>query len=265
MTTIARLTGIEQTIAAALAASTVPSITAVELAERAGLDLDDWQRRILTTAAPRVLMNVTRQGGKSTVAAVLAVHSALTEGGLVLVLSPTLRQSQELFRKCITVYAGAGQPVTPETETKLTLELNNGGRIVSLPGKEGTIRGYSGVRLLVADEASRIPDELYLAVRPMLAVSGGRLVAMSTPFGQRGWFFDAWQSSEAWERVRITADECPRISPAFLAEERAAMPAWWYSQEYLCQFEADSGAVFRYEDIQAAVTPAVTPLFGRTA
>jgi hypothetical protein len=44
--------------------------------------------------------------------------------------------------------------------------------------------------MLVIDEASRVDDTLYLAVRPLLAVSGGRLVALSTPFGKRGWFHD---------------------------------------------------------------------------
>jgi hypothetical protein len=73
-------------------------------------------------------------------------------------------------------------------EPSLRLELENGSRIVSLPGKQDTVRGFSGVRLLVVDEAARVPGELYFAVRPMLAVSGGRLLALSTPFGTVRWF-----------------------------------------------------------------------------
>ncbi len=75
-----------------------------------------------------------------------------------------------------------------ESETALTLTLDNGNRIVSLPGKEGTIRGYSGARLIVVDEASRVPKDLYVSARPMLVVSGGRLALLSTPFGTRGFF-----------------------------------------------------------------------------
>jgi hypothetical protein len=77
-------------------------------------------------------------------------------------------------------------------ESALRLELRNGSRIVSLPGDETTVRGYSGVRLLVVDEAARVPDDLYFSIRPMLAVSGGRLVCLSTPFGKRGFFYEAW-------------------------------------------------------------------------
>jgi hypothetical protein len=101
-----------------------------------------------------------------------------------------------------------------------------------LPGEEGTIRCYSGVALLVIDEAAKVPDSLYLTVRPMLATSRGRIIVMSTPFGKRGWFHDAWHSSEKWHRVKITAEQCPRIPADFLADERLALGPRWYAQEY---------------------------------
>src|SRR5207244_4416310 len=119
----------------------------------------------------------------------------------------------------------------------LRLELANGSRIVSLPGDEATVRGFSGVALLVIDEAARVNDALYYSVRPMLAVSQGRLVSLSTPFGKRGWFHDEWFGEGDWERVKITAEECPRIPATFLAEERRALGERWYKQEYLCSFE----------------------------
>jgi hypothetical protein len=95
----------------------------------------------------------------------------------------------------------------------------------------------------------------------MLAVSQGRLVALSTPFGKRGWFHDEWHGQGPWERVKIVADQCPRITAEFLAEERRALGERWYRQEYLCSFEDTIDAVFAYEDIQAALKNDVTPLF----
>ena len=145
----------------------------VAFARTVGIEPDHWQEDLLRSTATRVLLNCACQSGKSTVAGVLAVHAALYDpGSLVLLLSPTLRQSQELFKKCLSLYRTADKPVPPESETALTLTLENGSRIVSLPGKEGTVRGYSGVRLLAIDEAARVPDDLYASVRPMLAVSG---------------------------------------------------------------------------------------------
>jgi hypothetical protein len=199
---------------------------------------DRWQRAVLEGDAPRLLLCCCRQSGKSTVAAALALKVALTEApALILLLSPTLRQSGELFRdKVLPQWRSVGMPERDRPPTQLELTLANGSRIVSLPGEEGTVRGFSGVALLVIDEAARVEDDLYRAVRPMLAVSGGRLVALSTPFGRRGWFAQEWHGEGSWQRVRVTAEECPRISPAFLVEERRALGEDWYRQEYGCEF-----------------------------
>ncbi len=250
----------------ALAADLALALDPVLLARRAGIEPDPWQAAVLRSTAPRRLLNCSRQSGKSTVAAIRAVHSALYEpGSLVLLLSPALRQSQELFRKCLDVYRALDHPEPPEAESALRLELANGSRIVALPGKEGTVRGYSGVRRLQIDEASRVPDDLYRSVRPMLAVSGGELDAMSTPFGTRGWWYEAWRSDEPWERVEVPATRCPRISAEFLAEERRSMGAWWYAQEYECRFMEAVDSVFSSELIQAALSDDVEPLFGKGA
>jgi hypothetical protein len=141
-----------------------------------------------------------------------------------------------------------------------SIEFANGSRIISLPGSPDTIVGFSAISLLILDEAARIKDDLYALVRPMLAVSGGRLIALSTPFGRRGWFWSAWDrcdkaamrgESEPWQRFRITAGQCPRISAEFLAEERMAIGERWFRQEYETEFMDTVDAVFRSEDIEA--------------
>ena len=199
---------------------------AVALMRQAGMEPDPWQAALLRSPAQRLLLLACRQSGKSSTTACLALHTALSQpGSLVLLLSPSLRQSQELFRKVLTGYRTLDAPVAVDQESALRLELTNNSRIVSLPGTEATIRGYSGVRLLVIDEAARVQDDLYYAVRPMLAVSGGRLVALSTPFGKRGWFHQEYTEGQGWERIKIAASACPRISPAFLEEERCSLPS----------------------------------------
>jgi hypothetical protein len=237
----------------ALAATTSTPPTAVALAQAAGLDLDEWQHDVLTSTAPRMLLNCSRQSGKSTITALLATHTAISQpGSLVLLLSPSQRQSQELFRKVLAAYRNIAADAPAEAETLLRLELANGSRIVALPGKEQTVRGFSGVRLLVLDEAARIPTDLYLSVRPMLAVSAGRLVALSTPWGTRGFFYEAWTGPEAWERYEVPAPLCPRISPEFLEEERRNMGEYWFEAEYMCRFLDAQTSAFRREDIDRA-------------
>jgi hypothetical protein len=221
----------------------------------AGMTPDPWQTSLLSSNSTRMLLLCSRQSGKSTVAAALAVKAALLEApALVLLLSPTLRQSGELFRdKILTFYNRLGRPVRVTQESALQMTLANGSRIISLPGDEETIRGYSGVRLLIVDEAGRVHDALYYAIRPMRAISQGRMICLSTPWGRRGWFFETWHGKEEWQRVRIPAQECPRISKEFLREERLAIGERWFEQEYECRFLDTINSVFNYEDIMAAV------------
>jgi hypothetical protein len=220
--------------------------------EARGITPDPWQRALLLSRDRQILLNCSRQSGKSTVVSALALHTALfTTGALVLLLSPSQRQSGEIFRKVLDAYKALGKPLPARHQTQLLLELANGSRILCLPGREGTIRSFSGVNLLVLDEAARIPDDLYRSVRPMLAVSQGRLIALSTPFGQRGWFWQEWESGGPWKKVRITWRDCPRITPQFLAEETRAMGLSWVQQEYECLFTALEGLV--YPDFEQAV------------
>jgi Terminase large subunit, T4likevirus-type, N-terminal len=229
-----------------------------------GDDPDPWQHELMVHERPRLLINGSRQSGKSSVSAMLGLYEALYRPpALVLLVSASLRQAQELGKKVFDGYRALGKPGGAEAENKLSLELANGSRIVCLPATESTIRGMSGARLIVLDEASRVPDPLYHAVRPMLAVSGGRLMGISTPWGKRGWWFEAWEQGTEWHRVKVTAPECPRISAAFLEEERRSLPPWVFDQEYMCVFGETLDAVFRYEDIANMLSDDVAPLFTR--
>jgi len=234
----------------------------VVFARSLGILPDSWQERALRSEAGRVLFNCSRQSGKSTTAGVLALHMALVSpGALVLILAPAERQAKELFTKVAEFYGLLGHPVPAESYRKLGMAFTNGSRIEALPGTEKTIRGFSGVDLLIVDEAARVDDGLYYAIRPMLAVSGGRLMMLTTPYGKRGVFFEEWSGGEAWERYEVAAEECGRIPPSFLEEERRALPAWIFRQEYECSFEDTEDQLFGYELVQSSISDEVTPLF----
>ncbi len=227
------------------------------LARSGGLDPDPWQLRLLRSEAPRILMNISRQAGKSTCSGVLAAHKALSvPGSLTLILAPSERQARETFAKTADFLRGE----TSESDRKLGVQLANGSRIEALPGTEKTIRGYSGVDLLILDEAARVEDLLYWSIRPMLAVSGGRLIMASTPHGKRGVFFEEWESGEGWERYEIPASEVPRIPADFLEEERRSMPEALYLQEYHCAFTETTDELFTYDMVAGAVSEEVAPL-----
>jgi hypothetical protein len=227
-----------------------------------GFEPDRGQALMLGSASKRGLLNCTRQWGKSTIAAAKAVYQASTEpGSLTLVVSPSARQSGEFVRKAAGFAKLLGIRVKGDGDNEISLAFPNQSRIVGLPGNEPTARGFSKVSLLLVDEASRVSDDLYKAIRPTLAVSSGALWLMSTPFGSRGFFWEAWQrGGPEWERVRVPAYECPRIQRAFLEEERATMGERWFRQEYLCEFVDSVSGVFERNLVEEAITGDFEPL-----
>ena len=211
--------------------------------------LDPWQVSALNQKSKRLCLNISRQAGKTEfMVAYLAHTCAFTPNALCLALSPSLRQSGELFRRVHDLLVTAGETFTEETKTSLTLKATKS-RIVSLPGTEGTIRGFAGVTVLAIDEMARIPPGLFESVLPMLSVSEGAIICASTPFGPSGSFFEIWQDP-TWTHVKVTADECPRIKPDWLLAERARM-GLFFEQEFYCQFLASDTSVFAFSDVNA--------------
>src|SRR5205809_5106479 len=226
----------------------------VNIMRHLGMEPDPWQVEVLESTHPRLLLNCSRQAGKSTVVAVLAlVHALFRPMIKVVILSRSQRQANELLRQ-IKFFHLILRERCKLRRTANELEFSNLSRIVSLPCKEETIRGFAHVDILILDEAARVPDNLYRSVRPMLAVSEGRLICLSTPHGKRGFFWNAWARGGAdWQRIEIPATKCSCIKPAFLAEERRALGESWYRQEYECSFEALEGLV--YPDFARCVLP----------
>jgi hypothetical protein len=213
-----------------------------------------------------VLMNCSRQVGKSQVAGCLAILTALLQpGSTTLIVSPSMRQSGFMFRdRVLSTYRLIGAPVEIARVTALEMQLQNGSSIISLPGSEGTIRGFSAETVII-DEAAQTSQQLFESVTPFLATRRGRLVALSTPMGPSGWFYREWanigNTARKWRRIEIKASECCRITPAFLAEERASMGEKAFAREYECSFAEVAGAVFNMDEVNSALRHDLKPLF----
>lgn len=235
----------------------------VLFAKDCGLTPDPWQSKLLNERPARSLLLCSRQSGKSTITALLALWTAIYESpALVLLLSPSQRQSGELFRTVIGFHSKLDGAPRLTSESTLRAEFANGSRVIALPGTEKTVRGYAAADLVVLDESARVADELLAAVRPMMATkSNGRLIALTTPAGKRGWFYDAWTKGEDWNRVKVAASDCPRISKEFLAEELRELGPTRFSEEYELVFRDDDEAVFPVAVIERAFTAEVQPLW----
>jgi hypothetical protein len=249
----ARLDRLEQ------AARPPAPMDALMLAERIGLALDGWQVRAVQSRSQALLLCCGRQVGKSTVLMLLILEQLLRPDRTIIISAPSERQT------VLSGWRKIGRPVRHTSVTRTSVELINNTRLLAMPADESTTRGVSSVDLLVAEEASRVPDVVYSALSPMLSVSNGRLIGASTPAGRRGWWHALWNASPLddpdIERIMVTSEECPRIAASFLARERRRVGEFWYEQEYLCQFLEDEEQLVSDEHLAAALSPTVRPLF----
>lgn len=225
-------------------------------------DPDPAQQQVLCPYTKRMLLNCSRQWGKSTTTAAKAVHRALHfRDSLVVAMSPSARQTGELLRKMAGFLRQCHQEIRGDGDNEQSFALDNGSRIVGLPGGEATIRGFSSVSLLIVDEAARVPDASYRAARPMLAVGGGSLLLLSTPFGKRGFFYEEWTGQNDWTRIRVPASECNRIPASFLDEERKSLGDLWFRQEYCCEFIDTDSQMFGRDLVDKALDGELEPYF----
>lgn len=233
------------------------AVDPVAFGERIGFVADPWQADVLRSKAKRLLLNCCRQSGKTSTTALMAAHQALfSPKTLTLISAPSERQSKELLRKIRGILGLTPEPPNFDRNSAQTLEVENGSRIVALPATTQNLRGFSSPSLVLIDEASFCDDELFDAMTPMMAAnSAARMVLLSTPNGKRGRFYQIWKDGDEteWLKVRITADQCPRIANEFLESERRIMPEFFFLQEYYCQFTDASTQIFATELIERAV------------
>ena len=174
-------------------------------------------------------------------------------------------------------------------------EFKNGSRIVALPGTEKSVRGYSGPKTIIIDEASRLLDETYFALRPMLTGNvEGELMLLSTPFGKRGFFYREWVNNPIWTKILVKprwnlqddmetfAEEMPEenfremwaekgvqafYSPRhqleWLQEELLSIGPLAVRREYNCEFMEDSAGMFNASLIQSAMSQEVETVYGK--
>ena len=226
-----------------------------------GYHPDPWQADLLRSRSRKIILNCSRQSGKSTTCAALGLHESIyRRPSFGLVIAPSQDQSAELMMK-FDEFRGAVELPSDylSTDTKLAVKFANGNRFVARPGSEKTARSFSAVTLLLEDEAARVSDALYNSVRPMLAVSNGRHILMSTPFGKQNHFFKIWdQERDIWQWFEIPAEQCPRITKEFLEEEKRTNP--WIEQEYHCKFMDTEGSIFSSDLFRSLANPSVSAM-----
>ncbi|KKM93850.1 hypothetical protein LCGC14_1204300 [marine sediment metagenome] len=211
------------------------------------LKLDSWQKRVLDTKGNLVICS-GRQSGKSTVISIDAGEYALNNSNKsIMIIASVERQALLLFEKVLSyIYNKDKRMIMKKKDkpTKHELKLTNGSIIRCLPtGDSGYgIRGYT-IDRLYADEAHFINEDVWAAVTPMLATTGGDIILLSTPFGTNGYFYRCFYDKN-FTSIHVNTEEVAegRENPQrtlmleFLKDEKLRMTKLQYQQEYLGLF-----------------------------
>jgi hypothetical protein len=205
-----------------------------------------------------------RQVGMTAAASALAIFTARSGPGRdAVIISPSQRQSGEVTVRARLGLRELGEKLPQDSAGLLRLE--NGSRIISLPGNSRGVRGYAPA-LVIIDEAAWVADETWTAARPLVSASGGRIAVQSTPGAPVGFFYElATSTPEGWARIHVSSEEVPTIPKDFLARERASMSDALYRSEYLGEFVspdsvAEIGKWFTPESFDERVSGRWAPL-----
>jgi hypothetical protein len=222
---------------------------------------DPWQESVLNHDG-NITIRSGRQVGKSEVISAKSVKFALDHPGTTtLIIAASQRQSSLLFEKVRANFdqlVDKGDDIYKEPPTLTRILLTNGSRIYSLPaGRTGYfIRGFT-IDLLIADEAAYIPEEVWKAVIPMIAVSRqrgmGYIILLSTPFGKGGYFYSSFHDPD-FRQFHISSENCIRIPADFLKKERQRLTKAEYMQEYQGEFTDEWNQFFSSELIKKCMT-----------
>ena len=226
---------------------------------------DPWQLSILDDKSQFIHAVTSRQIGKSTVISAKAAHRAWYRyKQLILILAPTLRQSNEMILKVKNFFEDQGFNQEHLKIKSLSIHVTHtDSRIIALPGNNpDSIRGFSAPNMVVVDEAAFAKDKLFFTLMPMLAMSNGQLLCISSAGITKGFFYDTHQKKpKSWSFYNVPATACPRMSSKYLAEQRGLMGDWWFNAEYMAVFQAPQNAVFTQELITHASRGGFKPLF----
>lgn len=237
----------------------------VQLLRGIGLQPVPWQVDLLRLSSDRILMLMSRQAGKSTIASVLAIHQIVyVPQSSVLIISKTIPQAELLYQKCLALYRGLGRPAPARAENMRSLALENGSMLRIVVSHPENVRGHSAAAMVIIDEAAIVPDDVYRAIWPTIAASGGRLLICGTPAGKRGEFYSLWTTGgRRWLRVQVKAADCPWLSADVLAEERENRRGLTgrgsYAEEYETLWVEDENQVFSDAAIERSFDPDVRP------
>lgn len=192
--------------------------------------------------------------------------------------APSERQSLETLQKCkewVEAYGLAIADALEERESahpqalmkSSSIVLENGSRIIAVPGRPDTVRGFSANLLLTEFAFFEDDEATWRAVLPSITnpLRGGlkKVRVISTPNGKQGRFFKIVDENLlnpvpgrklSWSVHKVTIHDAVRLGlPVDIAQLREGMDdAEGFAQEFECEFIDSSNVLLPYDVIALA-------------
>lgn len=249
---------------AALPQSQAPGSVTAWAQATLDFNADPYQVEMLDSSSPKIIVCGARQTGKSTAAAVKALHEAMfNDDSLILVAGPTGRQSAQVMEKAKSFAGRLALPLAPPDKNCDGFKLPNGSQIISVPATPDTIRGFSNPRMILVDDAAFVDDAVFTeALIPMQALGSTRVMILSTPGAPNGYFFEKWRASDSsWLHVKVDAAACPRIAAKWLSETKEEIGGDRFKREFGCEFVQHPACLISRELAERAIREDIEPLF----
>lgn len=212
--------------------------------------LDPWQKEVLECKKDMCIIS-GRQCGKSTIVSILAAETAIKNPNqYILIGAYVIDQTELLFWKIKDYMHVKHEKQIKGRPTLHFMELKNGSKIICKAiGDTGAgMRGPTATMIII-DEAAFVPDRAWIAIEPIISVSKGRTVLLSTPQGKKGFFYEASINPDYFVKI-VSARNCPRHTKEFLDKKEAELSPVAFATEYLGEFIDDYNRKFTEDWIE---------------
>ncbi|MBM3755193.1 MAG: hypothetical protein FJW38_14575 [Acidobacteria bacterium] len=219
------------------------------------------QKQVLDDPGHRLILNCARQWGKTTVIAVKALHEAIhNPKTIVMVLSRTRQQAALTIHKVREFAALLDIKRKRFQGREHSVELPNGSAVFAIAHNAATAVGNT-VHIAIVDEAAVVHDDVFSAILPSLARTGGKLWLLSTPVGPTGMFYKIWhdESLAHWTRITATVDDIAYADKEVLALETRLFPNR-AEQDFYCKFVQPPGRLVDPALLDRLVNPNIEPI-----
>ena len=171
------------------------------------------------------------------------------KGGKILIIAGTREKTTKTVMNRLKMLFNEIRPTVKDDRHDLNIILKNGTEIEGKPSNSEAIRGETKIRAIVVDEAAHfalVDDSVVLdAIEPILHTNRSDVFLVSTPKGQRGFFYEIANGQNDYKKIQY--DYTCAVGWIYTnkeMDEELKRTDIDTDQEYRCQFTSARSSIF---------------------